>query len=109
MQDQSAETRPPRGDYVSLTLMNGEEADAAVEMLTAHIPDLIVKRRDSYVRIEAPHGISVDMQALSEHLGRPLDSAGFLVVMSAFTGRIDVRPEVIDLYTEIAPAALTPE
>src|SRR5262249_60491121 len=88
------ETRPawkrPAGGprrTVGISLMAGEETEAALEWIREAYPDTRIKFRDVFYKVERDDVIEFDMPAISELLGRELTTEMFLVSMTTYYGR----------------------
>lgn len=88
-------------DTVGLVLMGSEEAEVVVEMLREQRPDLRITDDDCYYSIEGRGNIEVDLTEVSDRLGRDLDVASFLVIMSSYYGRIKIDAGRVGVYAEL--------
>ena len=90
-------------DTVGLVLMGSEEAEAVVTMLTSDGATQKVNVTDNgcYYKIEAPGLIEVDLNELSERLGREIDVPAFLVILASYIGRIEIDQRMIRIRTEL--------
>jgi len=86
---------------VGLVLMGSEEADVAVEMLREEQPNLRISKTNCYWMIEGEEKIEVDVNAVGERLGRDLDMPAFLVVMTSYYGRVQIRENMFGVYSEM--------
>lgn len=86
---------------VGVKLMGGEEAEAVAAVLAATYPDAEIEHYPSYISIEVPNRLVLDLPQISEQLGRPYDAPALLVVLSSYNGRISVEDERITLTTEM--------
>lgn len=86
---------------VGLVLMGSEESDVAVEMLREEHPDLKITKELTYYLIEGEGKIEIDVERLSERLGRPLDVPSFLVIMTSYYGRAQVTDNTFGVYSEM--------
>lgn len=75
------------GRKVALVLMKSEEADATIDVLEADCPAVRIADHGTYWMLEAEDEIRVEMQRVSDELGRNLTLSQWLVVMSSFVGR----------------------
>ena len=78
---------------VSAKLMAGEEAEAIADAILLDHPQVRVEDHGSYLTIEAERELAFEMAAISEALGRPYDVSTFLVVLTSYTGQVDVQDE----------------
>ncbi len=78
---------------VSVKLMAGEEADAIADALLLDRPEAVVEDHGSYLSIEAERRLCFEMSTISESLGRPYDVPTFLVVLTSYTGQVDVQDD----------------
>lgn len=88
-------------NMVGFKLMNGEEAEAVAAVVAEAYPAAEIEHTLAYISIEAPQRLVLDLNQVSEELGRPYDAPTFLVIMSSYTGRINVEDEQISLTTEL--------
>jgi len=88
-------------DTVGMVLMGSEEADVAVEILREERPDLRITKELTYYLIEGEGKIEIDVEKVSERLGRPLDVPSFLVIMSSYYGRAQVEEHKFGVYAEM--------
>jgi hypothetical protein len=86
---------------VGMVLMGSEEADVAVEILREERPDLRITKTNCYYMIEGEGKIEVDVNSVSERLGRELNVPSFLVVMSSYYGRAQVSENTFGVYAEM--------
>jgi hypothetical protein len=98
-------TRPTGGPRrtVGLSLMAGEETEAALEWIKEAHPDTRIKFRDCYYKVERDDVLEFDMPAISERLGRELTTEMFLVSMSTYYGRMVRSNDKIQIFAEILP------
>jgi hypothetical protein len=98
-------TRPTGGPRrtVGLSLMAGEETEAALEWIKEAYPDTRIKFRDCYYKVERDDVLEFDMPAISERLGRELTTEMFLVSMSTYYGRMVRSNDKIQIFAEILP------
>jgi hypothetical protein len=76
-----------QGRMVALVLQKGEEADATIDALEADIPDVEIIDQGTYWLVRASDEIRVDMERVSEELGRSIPLSMWLVIMTSFVGR----------------------
>jgi hypothetical protein len=96
---------PKGGDRrtVGISLMGSAEADAAVEMMREECPDARISFRGCYYKIERDDLLELDMDKLSERLGRTVTTEMFLVTMSTYFGRMDRSNNKIQIFADIQP------
>jgi alkene monooxygenase coupling protein len=90
-------------DTVGISLIVSEEANTAVDMVRAEMPDARVDDHDCYYKIERDGILEFDMANLSERLGREVTVHDFLVNMTSYYGRIVVQDGLVQIYAEILP------
>ena len=88
---------------VGISLMGGEEANAAVQYMRRDFPDAKVTDRDCYFKIERDDLLEFNMKEISDILGRPLTTEMFLVAMSTYYGRMVRSNDKIQIFAEILP------
>ena len=93
-------------DTIGVALMNSAETEAVVAWLRNHCPDATVKFRDCYFKIERDHELEFDLAAISDYLGRELDTESFLINLSSYYGRIVIAGSTIRFVADIEPEAL---
>ena len=76
-----------QGQKVALVLQKSEEADATIDVLEADFPNVHIDDQGTYWLVRADNEIRVDMERVSQELGRPLSLSMWLVVMTSFVGR----------------------
>ena len=72
---------------VALGLMKSEEADATIEVLEGRYPDVEIHDHGTYWKIVGDGELRVEMDAVADALGRPLQLGQWLVIMATFVGR----------------------
>lgn len=102
---QQAEVTVDHGprDTVGISLMASADTEAAVEFIRDEMPDAKVSFRDCYYKIERDRMLEFDMAAISDHLGRDIDTDIFLVNMSSYYGRMVVGNGKVQIFSEILP------
>ncbi len=88
-------------DTVGMVLMGSEEATVVVEMLREQRPDLQITDDGCYYSIEGRGCIEINLTEVGDRLGRDLDVASFLVIMSSYYGRIKIDEGRIGVYAEL--------
>jgi MmoB/DmpM family len=88
---------------VGMSLMAGEETEAALEWIRQAHPDTRIKFRDCYYKVERDDVLEFDMAAISEQLGRELTTEMFLVSMSTYYGRMVRSNDKIQVFADILP------
>lgn len=76
-----------QGQKVALVLQKSEEADATIDVLEADFPNVHIDDQGTYWLVRADNEIRVDMERVSQELGRPLSLSMWLVIMTSFVGR----------------------
>jgi len=89
---------------VSLHLMAGEEADAAVEIFEEKYPDVRIERQPAYVSVVRDGSLEISVTDIAERLGHDYDVPTFLVILSSYIGRIQVDDDTVALQSEIRSA-----
>jgi alkene monooxygenase coupling protein len=97
----SEEKKIAARNTVGMVLMGSEEADVAVAVLREQRPDLKITKELTCYLIEGEEKIEVDVEQVSERLGRPLDMPSFLVIMSSYYGRAEVQEHKFGVYAEM--------
>lgn len=88
---------------VGISLIAGEDTEAALEWIQEAHPDTRIKFRDCYYKVERDDFLEFDMPAISERLGREITTEMFLVSMSTFYGRMVRSNDKIQIFAEILP------
>lgn len=88
---------------VGISLMAGEETEAALEWIQEAYPDTKIKFRDCYYKVERDDVLEFDMPAIGERLGRELSTEMFLVSMATYYGRMVRSNDKIQIFAEILP------
>jgi propane monooxygenase coupling protein len=88
---------------IGISLIGGEEAKAAVELIRDEVPNAKIVDHDCYYKIEHDELLEFDMAKLSERLGRQIKVHDFLVCMASYYGRIVVQEDSIQIHSEILP------
>jgi hypothetical protein len=88
---------------VGMSLMAGEETEAALEWIRRAYPDTNIKFRDCYYKVERDDVLEFDMPAIGEQLGRELTTEMFLVSMSTYYGRMVRSNDKIQIFAEMLP------
>lgn len=88
---------------VGISLIVGEETEAALEWIQEAYPDTQIKFRDCYYKIERDDALEFDMPAISELLGRELTTEMFLVSMTTYYGRMVRSNDKIQIFADILP------
>lgn len=82
---------------VSVKLMAGEEAEAIVDAVLEDNPGARAEDHGSYIDLAAEKELVFEMDRVSEELGRPYDVPTFLVVLSSYTGQVDVQDRCVTI------------
>ena len=88
-------------DIVGITLAGSEETEAVVETIRATLPDATVIERAGYYKVERAGTLPIDLDLVSEVLGRTITREELLVVMASYYGRIVFENRVVELRAEI--------
>ena len=88
-------------DTVGMVLMGSEEAEAAVQMLREQRPDLTITYDQCYYSIDGRGKIEIDLDELSDRMGREITVSDFLVIFSSFYGRVDMDEKRFGIYAEL--------
>lgn len=88
---------------VGISLMAGEETEAALEWIREAYPDTRIKFRDCYYKVERDDALEFDMPAISELLGRELTTEMFLVSLATYYGRMVRSNDKIQIFADILP------
>ena len=80
-------TKYEEGRKVAIALMKSDEANATLDVLEADYPDIDVTDQGPYWMVAGKDEIRVDMERVSQELGRPLTLSMWLVIMSTYVGR----------------------
>lgn len=82
----------------ALVLIKGPAADATIDALAGAVT---VVDGGTFWKLESPDGIRVDMAAVSDELGEPINLGKWLVSMSSYVGRVETGED----YFSVAPNA----
>ncbi len=87
---------------VGLFIIGGEEADAVMDQVRErNQPGLRIEDRGVYWAIQAPGRIDVDLEDLSERVGRDIGVPEFLVFMATYYGRVVIGEKTFSVVTEM--------
>jgi len=89
-------------ETVALVLMKSEEADATVAVVQEHVPHVSVNDRGTYWYFEAEKEIPIDLNLVSQELGREISLSEWLVVMSSYVGRVETQPDLFRVTSEMS-------
>jgi MmoB/DmpM family len=90
-------------DTVGISLMSSSDTEAAVALIREEQPEASVSFRGCFYKVECAGVLEFDMAKLTERLGRPIDTDGFLVNMSTYYGRMVVSDGLVQIYSDIQP------
>lgn len=87
---------------VGPVLMTGEIADAAVEALDEDNPgkEFEIQDHEAYIRVETDDDCIIRRATMEKILGRPFVMQELEVVLSTFSGRIDLSSDHARFYFE---------
>lgn len=102
-QAQSAGKKTSGRETVGISLMTSADTEAAVALIQDENPNVRVRFRGVYYKIEGEGVLEFDMAKLSERLGRPIDTDIFLVNMSTYYGRMEVSDGLVQIHSDIQP------
>jgi len=89
-------------DTVVLVLMKTEEADATVAVIQRGQPSISVRDHGTYWQLTAEGEILIDLNRVSEELGRELSLSQWLVSMSSYVGRVETDETSFRLTSKMA-------
>lgn len=92
---------PEARRVVTICMMKGEDADATVASVRESQPDVQAVDRGTYWMLEGTEEIVLDIEDISDRLGRTLTVGDLLVSFSSFVGRADVTDEHIRVTSEM--------
>lgn len=72
-----------------LVLMKGTDADATLDAFETTGQDVVVTDEGPYWKVRGRGDIHVDMAAVEDELGAPINLAKWLVTMTSFVGYAD--------------------
>ena len=77
-------------DRVSAKLMAGEEADAIVAAARIDNPEAYVEDHGTYLTVYGNGRLDFNIDSIAEELGRPYTVPTLLVVLSSYTGQVEI-------------------
>jgi hypothetical protein len=80
---------------VSAKLMAGEEADAIAAAACADNAGAEVEDHGAYITVTGTRRLEFRIGTIAEELGRPYDVPTLLVVLSSYTGQVDVDDDCV--------------
>ena len=78
---------------VSAKLMAGEEADAIANAACTDNESIAIEDHGSYLTISGSGSIMLSIESIEQELGRPYDVPTLLVVLTSYTGQVDVEDD----------------
>lgn len=87
---------------VSAKLMAGEEADAIAAAARLDNADAQVEYHGPYITITGDRRIDFNIDTIAEELGRPYSVPTLLVVLSSYTGQVDVADRRVSIKEALA-------
>ena len=87
---------------VNVKLMGGEEASAIAAAACVDNPSATVEDHGSYITISSEVRLDLNIKTITEELGRPYDLPTLLVVLSSYTGQVDVGDDYLSIKEALA-------
>ena len=87
---------------VNAKLMAGEEASAIAQAACVDNPGATVEDHGSYLTVSNNVRLDFNIQTIAEELGRPYDVPTLLVVLSSYTGQVDVSDDRVSIKEALA-------
>jgi len=87
---------------VNAKLMAGEEASAIAAAACVDNPSATVEDHGSYITISSEVRLDLNIKTITEELGRPYDVPTLLVVLSSYTGQVDVGDDHVSIKEALA-------
>jgi len=87
---------------VNVKLMAGEEASAVAAAACVDNPDATVEDHGSYITISGEQRLDFNIPTIAEELGRPYDVPTLLVVLSSYTGQVDISDDRVSIKEALA-------
>ncbi len=87
---------------VSAKLMAGEEADAIAAAACIDNPGAEVEDHGPYITITGNRRLNFNIDTIVEELGRPYTVPTLLVVLSSYTGQVDVADRCVSIKEALA-------
>ena len=92
---------PAPRDSVSICLMKGEDAEAAVESIGELDPDVKVVDAGTFWVLEKQGEIVLDVADIADRVGRPMAVHQFLVSFASYVGRAEVDGDLIRVTSDL--------
>jgi MmoB/DmpM family len=87
---------------VNARLMAGEEASAIAAAACMDNPSATVEEHGSYITISNEVRLDLNIKSIVEELGRPYDVPTLLVVLSSYTGQVEVGDDRVSIKEALA-------
>lgn len=87
---------------VSAKFMAGEEASAIAAAACIDNPGATVEDHGSYLTVSGEVRLDLNIRTITEELGRPYDAPTLLVVLSSYTGQVDVSDDRVSIKEALA-------
>ncbi|MGE0487545.1 MAG: MmoB/DmpM family protein [Gammaproteobacteria bacterium] len=87
---------------VNAKLMVGEEASAIAAAACLDNPGATVEDHGSYLTISGEVRLDLNIRTIAEELGRPYDVPTLLVVLTSYTGQVDVGDDRVSIKEALA-------
>jgi hypothetical protein len=82
---------------VSAKLMAGEEADAIAAAACLDNVNALVENHGPYITITTDRQLDFNIETIAEELGRPYNVPTLLVVLSSYTGQVEVADRRVSI------------
>lgn len=92
---------PAPRQSVSICLMKGEDAEAAVESVQELQPHVSAVDEGTFWVLQSPTEIVLDVVDIGERLGRDLPVHEFLVSFASYSGRAEVDGDLIRVTSDM--------
>jgi hypothetical protein len=83
-----------------MVLMKGSDADATIDALVAGGHGIDIADEGPYWKLQSRGDIQVDMAAVEEELGAPIDIGRWLVTMTSFVGYAEKNETQFTVHAE---------
>lgn len=87
---------------VNAKFMAGEEASAIAAAACIDNPGATVEDHGSYLTVSGEVRLDLNIRTITEELGRPYDVPTLLVVLSSYTGQVDVSDDRVSIKEALA-------
>lgn len=87
---------------VNVKLMAGEEASAIAAAACDDNPGATVEDHGSYITISGEVRLDLNIKTITEELGRPYNVPTLLVVLSSYTGQVEVGDDHVSIKEALA-------